>query len=385
MAFLRRARCIQRSAFRETVGEREAVRRQDGRVTPARRFLQIRLGNCALALKLVRRSSPAVAIIDHEDRTVVLLELPCASQFVRGAASIALQQDNIAKSRQRDRIRHRRAARGADRQTELRLLELLPHRPNQLFDVPRDKEPVIPAPFRLIPGIRDIEDDIPRVPLDQMAGNQARGPDDRLRRLQRFVLILLEKHQADDQAALVGRFEQAVQPGQPRGLQGAVRTIGADKRARFLAQIRAGPARNAIHFAGIPRIAALETDDYASHSVTLVEIELRDQAIRIRVRIELAFLQPLVIEEGLGQAQQRQAAPHLAAEAPAIVRARPSGTRAGSLVEPVLLVAGPQHRARRDLESSRGRAEACNQPSGGQAAKKGMDTHARSRTKRRNP
>ena len=155
---------------------------------------------------------------------------------------------------------------------------------------------MIPAPFRLIPSVGDIEDDIPRVPLDQMAGDQARGPDDRLRRLQRFVLILLEKHQADDQAAPVGRSEQAVQPGQPRGLQGAVRTIGAHKRARFLAQIRAGAARNAIHFAGIPRIAALEADDYASHSITLVEIELRDQAICVRVRIELAFLQPLVIE-----------------------------------------------------------------------------------------
>lgn len=88
-------------------------------------------------------------------------------------------------------------------------------------------------------------------------------------------------------------------------------------------------------------------------AVRLVGRKLPDQALGVGVRVVPPLAKPLVVEQGLRDAQHREAAAHLPAVARAVVRKAPGVRRTVPNVELILLVAGAQHRARNDLDAGR--------------------------------
>src|SRR5207249_979734 len=134
-------------------------------------------------------------------------------------------QDQIHRPEEGLGIIHASVARYADWRGVIRapLLKAIARLLYQLQKVLGDIGSEVPVLAGQIPLVGDIDDYVPKLLLDEPLSDVPRRPMDRFRRFELLVLPLIEVHDIDDHAALVGRHEQSLEPPHPIVLEGSIR------------------------------------------------------------------------------------------------------------------------------------------------------------------
>ena len=201
----------------------------------------------------------------------------------------------------------------------------------------------------------------PEVVRDQPGGDIHGGVVDGLGGAEQAGLAVIEIHQVDEHAALVGGAQQAFQPRQPIRLERTIRRKGAHIGAPARAEAIGVLTIDAVDGLIVPGWRALQAHVDHEHAMILVKIQRLDHGIRVEFGIEGALVHPLVEKQGVGQADVHELALGFAAVGGAAVGLLPAFAgcrgRARADIKGALIVALAQHESGTDLSGAQDRRE----------------------------
>src|ERR1022692_2390210 len=244
----------------------------------------------------------AFVVLSQQGGAFGVLQFGHAAGFLARVAAIAVDQQHIHLTLQRLRIAHAAVARNADGQDVAGMPETLAHVVDQRNDVLRNVALEVPLRAGQVVLVGHVHDQVAEVVRDQPVGNVHGGVMYGFGGPELPGLAVVEIHQVDEHAALVGGAQQAFQPREPIRLERTIRPESAHIGPPAGAEAIGVLAIDAVDGLVVSGLRALQADVDHEHAVTLVEIQRLDYGIRVEFGIEGPLVHPLVEKQSVGQA-----------------------------------------------------------------------------------